>query len=463
MAEPQRLQHDDMVYSRPAPADSLYAGPGLAAMVHKLAAPVLLADERMRCTYLNMAAERLLSVSLAEVRGQVLGRILQESRADGYPWPFNTVIQLRQRVQGQASIYPKGTRKLVDFLAYPLWEGQRLAGIGVELTEWSEPSYFSTVPEQSPTSIATLRGPDHIFEMANPAYYQLVGHRDIIGKPVREAVPEVIEQGFIDLLDTVYTTGVAFVASNRSLFLQRTPDGPLEERIVNFSYSPLYEGTEHVAGILVHAIDVTELVRMQNQYALAEAHYQRLVATSPQMIYAIDADGLFTEINPAGERILGRPRDEIIGHHFREIMPPEDVENASRILGNAVAGASEIVEAELHITRPNGETRLIQGSTVAVWEQGKVVGMHGMIRDITEERARDQQMRLLMMVFERIEQGITLLGEDLRFRFINPAAAKMLGVSAETPAAYTLAQFIPDDEDAREQAARFTQLHANAQ
>ena len=463
MSDPQPIQYDDIVYSRPAPANNLYNGPGLAALVHKLTTPVLLTDEHMRCTYLNLAAEQLIRLSLAEASGQLLPRILREAQADGNPKPFNTVLQLRQRVQGQAFIYPKGARKPVNFLAYPLWEGQRLAGVGIELTEWSEPSYLSTVPEQSPTSIATLRGPDHIFEMANPAYYQLVGHRDIIGKPMREAVPEVIEQGFIDLLDTVYNTGVAYMANNCSVLLQRTPNGLLEKRIVNFSYSPLYEGSEHVAGILVHAIDVTELVRVQNQYAQAQAHYQRLVATSPQMIYAIDANGLFTEINPAGERILGRSRDEIIGHHFRETMSPEAFEIASRIFNNAVTSAPEIIESELQITRPNGESRLIQGSTAAMWEQGQMVGMHGIIRDITEESGRDQQMRLLMMVFEQIEQGVTLLGEDLRFRFINPAAAKLLGISAETPEAYTLSQFIPVDEDPHEQATRFTQLLANAQ
>ena len=57
--------------------------------------------------------------------------------------------------------------------------------------------------EQAPGLMAMLRGPEHVFEMANPAYLRVVGERDVIGKPVREALPEVERQGFIDILDRV--------------------------------------------------------------------------------------------------------------------------------------------------------------------------------------------------------------------------------------------------------------------
>lgn len=55
--------------------------------------------------------------------------------------------------------------------------------------------------EQAPAFMAVVRGPEHVFELANPPYYQLVGHRDLIGKPVREALPEVEDQGYFELLD----------------------------------------------------------------------------------------------------------------------------------------------------------------------------------------------------------------------------------------------------------------------
>ena len=58
---------------------------------------------------------------------------------------------------------------------------------------------------QSPSFSALLQGPDHRFVLTNPAYERLVGHRDVIGLTVREALPEVESQGFLGLLDDVYS------------------------------------------------------------------------------------------------------------------------------------------------------------------------------------------------------------------------------------------------------------------
>lgn len=67
----------------------------------------------------------------------------------------------------------------------------------------------------------------HVFELANNAYYKLVGHRSILGKPVLEALPEVKDQGFIELLDGVLVTGKPFIANAARVLLQREPGAPL--------------------------------------------------------------------------------------------------------------------------------------------------------------------------------------------------------------------------------------------
>lgn len=51
--------------------------------------------------------------------------------------------------------------------------------------------------------MAVLRGPEHVFELVNASYMQLVGHRPIVGKRARDALPEVVGQGFFELLDRV--------------------------------------------------------------------------------------------------------------------------------------------------------------------------------------------------------------------------------------------------------------------
>ncbi|HEX8391081.1 MAG TPA: PAS domain-containing protein [Longimicrobium sp.] len=117
---------------------------------------------------------------------------------------------------------------------------------------------LAAVFQQAPAFIATLRGPDHVFELANPPYLQLVGHRAVVGKPVREALPEVAGQGFLELLDKVYRTGEPFVGNEIGIHLQRTPGAPMEERFVNFVYQPLTQADGRIGGILVHGVDVTD-------------------------------------------------------------------------------------------------------------------------------------------------------------------------------------------------------------
>jgi signal transduction histidine kinase/DNA-binding response OmpR family regulator len=113
---------------------------------------------------------------------------------------------------------------------------------------------------RAPAFIATLRGPDLVFDIANPHYMQLVGKdRQIVGKPVREALPEIEGQGFFELLDTVYRTGEPYLGHDMRVELER--DGVLEERYADFVYQPIRDRDGFVTGIFVHGNDVTEQVR----------------------------------------------------------------------------------------------------------------------------------------------------------------------------------------------------------
>ncbi len=119
---------------------------------------------------------------------------------------------------------------------------------------------------QAPAFMAVLRGKSHVFEFANEAYIQLVGHRDIIGKPVVEALPEVTGQGFVELLDNVLSSGRPFVGREIAVKLARAPGAPAEERYLNFVYQPLRESAQGTpVGIVAHGSDVTEEVLARRQ------------------------------------------------------------------------------------------------------------------------------------------------------------------------------------------------------
>jgi PAS domain S-box-containing protein len=133
----------------------------------------------------------------------------------------------------------------------------------VELERWRD------MFRQAPAAVALLRGADHVFEFANEAYQRLVGGRDVTGKRVHEALPEVVDQGFVELLDGVYRTGKPYIGAGARVKLQRATEGPVEERVVDFIYQAMRNAAGKVDGILVLATDVTERARAETALRLS--------------------------------------------------------------------------------------------------------------------------------------------------------------------------------------------------
>ena len=114
---------------------------------------------------------------------------------------------------------------------------------------------------QAPAFMAVVRGEEHVIEMVNDACYQFFGQRVFIGRRVRDALPELTDQGFLELLDGVLETGEPFVGTAYPVQLQRRPGAPLEERFANFVYQPLLAEDGTRTGILVHGVDITAQVQ----------------------------------------------------------------------------------------------------------------------------------------------------------------------------------------------------------
>lgn len=131
--------------------------------------------------------------------------------------------------------------------------------------------------EQAPGFIAVLSGQDHVFEIANKAYLQMVGDRDIIGKPVQAALPEIAIQGFIQLLDQVYRTRQPFVGRGVRVLLKKHPSAPEEERFLDFVYQPILDSAGSAVGIFVQGNDITEKKQAEDELRQYREHLERLV------------------------------------------------------------------------------------------------------------------------------------------------------------------------------------------
>ena len=112
--------------------------------------------------------------------------------------------------------------------------------------------------EQAPGFIAMLSGPKHRFTMVNAAYRALVAGRDVVGRAVAEALPEVVEQGFVGLLDRVYASGEPYIGRGVLVNLQHGPEGVLAERTLDFIYQPIVVDDGATTGIFIQGHDATE-------------------------------------------------------------------------------------------------------------------------------------------------------------------------------------------------------------
>jgi len=130
----------------------------------------------------------------------------------------------------------------------------------------AERRHFSGLFDQAPGFMAFLRGPDYVIENANAACAQLVGrHREIVGRPLREALPELQTQRFFERLEQVRTTGRPAVGRGSRVVLDRRPGAPPEEVFADFIFQPIVEFDGSVTGILVQGHDITEQKRLESE------------------------------------------------------------------------------------------------------------------------------------------------------------------------------------------------------
>jgi len=120
---------------------------------------------------------------------------------------------------------------------------------------------FRRLFQQAPAFFAVLSGPTHIFTFASDSYQRLVGERELIGLSVREALPEIVEQGFIELLDGVFRDGRPHAEESARVMLARLPGQPPEETYLTFAYHPIRHSDGTIGGVFVQGMDLTESVR----------------------------------------------------------------------------------------------------------------------------------------------------------------------------------------------------------
>ncbi len=266
--------------------------------------------------------------------------------------------------------------------------------------------------------MAVVSGKDHVFVLANKPYYQLVGHRDILGKPVAMALPEVAGQGFVDLLDSVFQTGIPFVGKEMKVLLQTAPDTPLSERYLDFVYQPRRNAAGEVEGIFVHGIDVTNLVisRQQSEARAQQLKQQgqtldTLVSSISDFVYVFDRGGRFTFANKPLLDLLGITLEQIVGKNFHDLPYPEELAITLQAHIQHVVDTKQQIIDETPYVSPTGVSGYYEYIFRPVLgEDGEVVVVAGSTRNITERKEQERQKdEFLAIVSHELKTPITSL------------------------------------------------------
>ena len=354
---------------------------------------------------MNHVAERLTGWTLEDARGQLLSTVFhivdEQTRAPAES-PADKVRRLGTIV-GLANhtilIRKDGTETPIDDSGAPIRDDDgRLTGIVlvfrditerrlVEKTTLRERARAFEALQQSPVFFALLQGPEHIFTMVNPPYLRLVNNRDVLNKPLRTALPEAVEQGYVAILDKVLQ-GEPFVGNALRFDIEPYNGIPGDERYLDFVYQPLREADGTISGVIVVGNDVTDRQKAQGEIQRLAA----IVDSSEDVILSKDLEGIITSWNPAASRLFGYTAEEMVGQSIFKLIPDDLRTEEVRILESIRAGKRAEHSDTLRLKKDGSLIEVSVTVSPIRDGQGRIIGASKILRDVSDRKRMERSL-----------------------------------------------------------------------
>ncbi|MBD0254644.1 MAG: PAS domain-containing protein, partial [Cytophagales bacterium] len=272
---------------------------------------------------------------------------------------------------------------------------------------------------EAPAPIVILDGPDLVLELVNPAYQRIFSGRELRGKPVLAALPEVEGTAIHDILRQVYATGETFVAQELPLRLARQAGNPLEDIYFTFTYQARRNGQGQVDGILVFAYEVTDQVNARRAIE-ANARQLRLITDAlPVLIGYVDKEEKYRFANRAYEPWFGRKPEELLGLTLREVLGEKAYAAVQGHVARALQG--EFMDFEARMPYREDFAKYIRTSYVPEVQAGQTVGFYALVSDVTEQvearrqvEQREQEAQALAGKLAAANAELVLANEQLK-------------------------------------------------
>jgi len=203
-------------------------------------------------------------------------------------------------------------------------------------------------------------------------------------------------------------------------------------------------------GFVAIVRDVTERKQAEEALRESEAKYRDLVENISDVIYSVDASGVITYISPVIESVLGYTPSELSRNSFADFMHHEDFQSAIEGFMNTLSGNT--TTGEFRVVTKSGEIRWVRSSNHPVFEGDRVIGVTGVLIDITERRWAEQELReseeKYRTILENIEDSYFEIDIAGNLTFFNDSLCTIIGYPRDELMGMNYREFM-DRETAR--------------
>ncbi|TAJ09264.1 MAG: PAS domain S-box protein [Nitrospirae bacterium] len=278
----------------------------------------------------------------------------------------------------------------------------------------------------------------------NPAAEAAFGYRreEVLGQSVNILYADVGEGA---------TVNAAVVGQERHMqeILNKRRSGELFPCLLSASVVRNPEGA--VVGVMGVSRDITEQKRVEDRLRDSEQRYRSFVETATDVIFTISPQGVITSVNSAFDRYTGFPREEWIGKPYLALLHPEDAALSTQRFQQILAGQT-VAPVEMRVCTKSGEYVTGEFTITPQMQDGRVVEVLGIARDVTERKQveaalRDSERRFRDL-FENTTDLIQLATPDGRVVYANPPWRRALGYDDADLARNSVMDVIhPDNRD----------------
>ncbi len=372
-----------------------------AAITASMGEGVYALDEDGRLTFMNPAAEAALGWTEAELLGRGVHEVIHFQRADGAPRPAHDcpllgVLTSGQTCRGEDDVFTRrdGTLLPVSYTAAPILTGGRVIGAVLAFRDITERlraeearERLATIVESSDDAILS-KDLDGRVTSWNAGAERMYGYAaaEAIGRHVSFIVPPDRREELSGLMGRV----ARGERVGRLETIRVRKDGRRVE--VSISIAPMKDGGGRVVGASTIARDITERKATERELRESEERYRDLVENALDIIYTQDLEGNYTSLNRAGEQITGYTREEALRMNVADVVAPECLDKARRMISAKLASDTETVY-DLEIVTKDGRRVALEVNSRLIYQDGAPIGVQGIARDLTERKRLEEQFR----------------------------------------------------------------------